>query len=195
MVEHRFLVGLPRGGGSVSLSWRLLPSDAPGVGFHVERDGERITAEPITDSTTWLDPSAAGRERTYRIHAVGGSESEAFTVDSSAERTKPARDIPLDDSIDAVPGLVVGDLSNDGKLGYVLRAVRGDQVWIIGYHHDGHLLWERNTNLPAAGGWDGSTLHVPLLCWDVNSDGRTEVVYHSGLSLAYGHTTIVGDIS
>lgn len=179
MPEHRFLVGLPQGDGAVSLAWRLLPSDAPDAAFHVERDGQRVTTQPITGSTTYIDLSAAGGMQRYRVRAVGGSASEEITVDPDAEKTKLARDIPLDNTIEAVPGLIVGDLSNDGKLGYVLRAVRGGQVWIIAYHHDGHLLWEQNTNLPAAGGWDGSTLHVPLLCWDVNADGRTEVVYHS----------------
>lgn len=162
MAEHRFLLGLPRIGGVVHLSWRLLPSDAPDVVFHVERDGEPITDEPISDSTNWLDSPPGGGKRRYRVRVGGGAVSEEITVDASAEGTNLARDIPLDDSITAVPGIVVGDVSNDGKLGYVLRAVRDGRVWIVAYHHDGDFLWERDTNLPAVGGWDGSTLHVPL---------------------------------
>lgn len=188
MAEHRFLLGLPRGGGVVHLSWRLLASDAPDVVFHVERDGERVTKESGSGATNWLDSPPGGGERRYRVRAVGGSASEEITVDASADATNLARDIPLDDSITAVPGIVVGDLSNDGKLGYVLRAVRDGRVRIVAYHHDGDFLWERDTNLPAVGGWDGSTLHVPLLCWDVNADGRTEVVYHSHVG-RYAHET------
>ncbi len=142
----------------------------------------------MTDSTNWLDAGASVGRRQYRVTAVHGGASEEVTVDASADATLLARDIPLDESIDDVPGIVIGDLSNDGKLGYVLRAVRGGQVWIVAYHHDGNVLWERNTNLPAAGGWDGSTLHVPLLCWDVNGDGRSEVVYHEHVG-RYPHET------
>ncbi len=188
MPEHRYLAGLPRGDGAVHLSWRLLASDAADVGFHVERDGERVTTEAVTDSTNWLNSDASGGQRRYRVTAVHGGASEEITVDASADATLLARDIALDESIDDVPGIVIGDLCNDGKLGYVLRAVRDGQVWIIAYHHDGGLLWERNTNLPMAGGWDGSTLHVPLLCWDVNADDRTEVVYHSHVG-NYPHET------
>jgi len=50
---------------------------------------------------------------------------------------------------------------------------------MFAYSHEGKLLWEIDTKLPTSGGWDGSTLHVPFLCWDINCDGRTEVAFHS----------------
>ncbi len=39
-------------------------------------------------------------------------------------------------------------------------------------------MWRSDTGLPARGGWDGGTLHCPFALWDVNGDGRVEVVYH-----------------
>jgi len=89
-----------------------------------------------------------------------------------------ALDLPLNPD-DVVQGIALGDLDGDRRMGYVLRSVRSGTVWISAYRHDGRRLWERDTRLPARGGWDGSTLHVPFLCWDVNGDGRTEVAFHT----------------
>ena len=74
---------------------------------------------------------------------------------------------------------MLGELNNDGRMGYVLRVSRAGTIWMCAYRHDGKALWEFDTRLPARGRWDGSTLHVPFLCWDVNGDGRTEVAFHS----------------
>lgn len=89
-----------------------------------------------------------------------------------------ALDIPLNPD-DAPPktGIALGELCNDGRIGYVLRVIRGKTIRMLAYGHDGRALWEIDTKLSPVGGWDGSTLHAPMLCWDVNGDGRTEVIF------------------
>ena len=166
------------------LSWRLLADDDPLAPFDVERrvgegdNWQRITPEPITDSTNFLDEAPQDRKYQYRITVPDGGVSEAVEVDAGAAATMLALDIPLNPD-DAPPGMgiALGELCNDGRIGYVLRVVRGKTIWMLAYRHDGKNLWEIDTKLPPAGGWDGSTLHVPFLCWDVNADGRTEVVF------------------
>jgi hypothetical protein len=178
---HRYLLALPRGDRKVFLSWRLRKGERRDLAFHVERRGEgeaweRVSAAPITDSTTFVDQAPEARAYDYRV--VAGDVSEVVSADAAAPPDIVARSIALDPEV-APAGLALGELTNDGRIGYAVRAVRAGQVWILAYDHDGALRWARDTRLPARGGWDGSTLHVPLLCWDVNGDGRTEVAFHT----------------
>jgi len=180
----RHLIALPRGQGKVFLSWRLLATDAPDAPFAVERrpaggqPWEKVTSAPIRDSTTYLDLTPGAAVYQYRVVSSAGPASERVTVDSGAAPTLEVLNVPLNPGDDPA-ALVVGDLENDGRLGYVIAARREGRVWIVAYSHDGRLLWEHNTRLPARGGWDGSAHHVPLLAWDLNGDGRTEVAFHS----------------
>jgi hypothetical protein len=182
--QQRYLVALPRGAQTIFLAWRLLGADRPDAPFHVERRSgpgdrwRRVSAEPIVDSTNFLDRAPEPRVYEYRVLAEGGVSSEIITADASAPATIVAVDAPLDPD-DTPEDIALGELTNDGRIGYVVRAQRAGTVWLVAYRHDGKLLWERDTRLPARGGWDGSARHVPLLCWDVNGDGRTEVAFHS----------------
>lgn len=180
---YRHLLALPRGERRVLLSWRLLRSDPPDTPFTVERrrgagDAWRpVSGAPITGSTCALDEAPEPETYEYRVVGPGGP-SETVRADAGAAASMHALDVPLDPE-EQVAGIALGDLENDGRLGYVLRATRGGTVWICAYSHTGQRLWARDTRLPAAGGWDGSTLHVPLLAWDLNGDGRTEVAFHT----------------
>jgi len=182
--QHRYLVALPRGEQNVFLSWRFLSTDSSDAPFHIERrrgSGEpwqRVTSKPILDSTTFVDVIPEAGTHQYRVIDVDGTSSETVEVAPSAPASMLALDVPLNPE-DTVEGIVLGCLNNDGRMSYVLRSTRAGTVWICAYGHDGKFLWEIDTCLPAHGGWDGSTLHVPFLCWDVNDDGRTEVAFHS----------------
>ena len=181
--KQRYLVALPRGEGAVFLAWRLLATDAPDTPFLVERrlpeagTWQPVTTGPITASTNYLDQAPTADRYQYRVKAVDGPASETVSVDAGAEASLIALDIPLNPA-DRPTWLVVGDLENDGRLGYVVGVKRAGTVWLVAYSHSGALLWEKNTNLPERGGWDGSAHHVPFLCWDLNGDGRTEVAVH-----------------
>ena len=181
--KHRYLAVLPRAEGSVFLSWRLLPDDPPDAPFQVERrrhgrDWERVAPAPITVSTSFLDQPPEPMIYTYRIVDGDGTPSETVDIRAGAEPTIAVVDAPLNPE-DRYDTAIVGDLTGDGLLGYVLRATRAGTVWLVACRHDGEFLWDLDTNLPARGGWDGSTLHVPILCWDLDGDGRDEIAFHS----------------
>ncbi|MDA1190781.1 MAG: hypothetical protein O3A46_03745 [Candidatus Poribacteria bacterium] len=176
----RYLVGLPRGKQRVFLSWRLLADDAPHEPFHVERlensGWKRVTTEAITGGTCFEETAPSREPHAYRVVDGAGAPSESVNVDPRAEATCGALDVPLNPD-DTFHALILGELENNGRMGYVLRTERHGTVWIVAYAHNGRHLWETDTRLPSVGGWDGSTLHVPFLCWDVNDDGRSEVVF------------------
>ena len=181
-VTHRFLAALPRGNGRVFLSWRLLPSDAGAEPFHVERGcggpWERVTSSPVIDSTSFQDLTPHPGAYDYRVIDGSGRESESAIVDSSAAASIAWVDQEIDLG-EAVQELIVGDITNNGQYGYIVRITRNNTIWFTAHRHDGRMLWEHDSRIPGRGGWDGSMNHAPYLCWDVNGDGRTELVTHA----------------
>lgn len=182
-IEHRYLAALPRGHGKVFLSWRLLAADAPAAPFTVERrqgdTWQPVADQAITQATSCLVQAPHTGLQEYRITGPHGTPSETVRVDAGAEPTCVVRRIPLDPQNEGYQSLVVGDLQNHGRLGYIVRSARGHTVRFTAYGHEGDFLWEHDTHLPARGGWDGSMHHVPFLAYDVNGDGRTEVAFHT----------------
>ena len=180
---HRTLVAVPQGGRQVFLAWRLLAEDAPEVAFHVERrepgsGWQRVGGGPVTDSTNWLDHTPEGARYEYRV-STGDQVSESVEVDSSLPKTNIAVRAPL-----RVPGVqcgrvCTGDLDGDGRMDFVVLCRDQGRIMLDAYRGDGEPMWRIDTGLPARGGWDGGTLHCPFALWDVNGDGRVEVVFHS----------------
>src|SRR4030095_14391669 len=80
-LQSRRLVTAPAGRGAVFVGWQLLPQDPADLGFHVYRSrrrdaaGDRITQQPIRDSTNFLDREATsgagpGARTYYRVRPV-----------------------------------------------------------------------------------------------------------------------------
>lgn len=64
----RGVVALPSGSG-VLISWRMLGDDPANISFNVYRNGSKITASPITNSTNYLDTSGT-TSAAYTVRAV-----------------------------------------------------------------------------------------------------------------------------
>ncbi|MCO8270528.1 hypothetical protein M1L60_07950 [Actinoplanes sp. TRM 88003] len=58
-----------RSGSNNLVSWRLLGTEAQGIGFNVYRAGTKLNSTPITASTNYLDPGAAANA-SYTVRAV-----------------------------------------------------------------------------------------------------------------------------
>lgn len=106
-----------------------------------------------------------------------------MTTPTPAKPATPAtpevlRSHPLPMDACTISGLAAGDLVGQGALDVVLRYGHAGSIHLAALAHDGRCLWTHDTGLPVVGGWDGASLHVPYLCWDVDGDGRTEVVLH-----------------
>ncbi|WP_189349738.1 rhamnogalacturonan lyase family protein [Zhihengliuella salsuginis] len=68
----------------VYVGWRLLGDDDAAAGFHVYRDGERITDAPITDSTNVVDPEGTA-ESIYRV-SLASAEDGADGKDNGKDK-------------------------------------------------------------------------------------------------------------
>ena len=179
---HRNVAAVRLEDGSVYLGWRLRSKDGPGTAFHVERrllggPWTRATERPVLTCTNWVNPGPVPQGTEYRVVSET-TESEAAVPAPGPLGAGVALRSPL-----RVPGrqcsaVCAGDLDNDGRTDFVVRSTDGDRLLLDAYRGDGRPLWRLDTHLPARGGWDGSTLHCPFALWDVNGDGRTEVVFH-----------------
>lgn len=191
----RFLTALPRGEGPLGkhrtyFAWRLFPTDRPNEPFHVERRRpgdawERRSLAPVTTSTDYVDLVADPDAYEYRV-TTPSTVSEPVSVDTGA----PATNLAFEFELQAIPQhfplkLAIGDLENDGRYGVVILESLGGRVVVCAYTLAGKLLWTHDTGLPDHGGWDGRMHHVPVAAWDVNHDGRTEVVFHRGPGLGF----------
>jgi len=192
--QPRRVVAAPAGGGAVYLSWQLLPGDPAAVGFHIYRSGrrdasgERVTTEPVRDSTNYLDRDAPQPARLYyRVRAVNaqgleGPPSEWAAVEPGGERTGLVAAFEATTRQGgATP--VFGDLDGDGILDAVLRLdnnIRemsrdpGVPVELEAVSSYGRSLWRRP--LVRHDQCFGSSSNVPVVVWDLNGDGKAEVI-------------------
>ncbi len=192
--QPRRLVAAEAPGGGVYLGWQLLASDPGNVGFHVYRSvrrdaaGVRITEEPVTDSTNFVDHEApAGRRIYYRVRPVlpDGSEGPPSEWAGIEPGAKPGNLVMrFEASVSrggAVP--VFGDLDGDGLLDVVLRLDNGIRemsrdpgvpVELEAFTSYGRFLWRR----PLV--WHdhcfGNANNVPVNVFDLDGDGKAEVI-------------------
>ena len=175
-------------GRSVHLSWRLLESDHPEIGFDLyRRTGDRdelLNRKPITATTDFTDTEPAEKAY-YRIVPRYGTRrlpaSAETEVDLAALRSgKPYTAIPV---TGRVGKLGVGDLDGDGEYDFVVRTpdtgvdpgVQGrhyDSVYTIAaYRRDGRKLWEYSLGE----GVEPGVWYSPFAVYDFDGDGRAEV--------------------
>src|SRR5690606_19505440 len=80
--------------GGVFLSWRWLGTEPKEIAFHVYRDGERITDDPISTSTNYLDPGGSPGSVYCVREVIGGVEGPA--CDPVRVWETPYLTVPLD---------------------------------------------------------------------------------------------------
>ena len=209
--SQRRLIAANAGDRKVFLSWNLLPGDAPNTGFHVYRTqyrhaaGERLTTEPITDSTNFLDSSPPGPRATqhtrgegpdqpdgearayYRVRAVGADGKEGPPSEWSG--VEPA---------EKKSGQIASFTPNTGGGGFTAAFgdIDGDGVTDAVFRLD-HGINERSVDpgvpveIEAITGYGksiwrrplvwwaqcfGSHNNSPVLCFDLDGDDKDEVV-------------------
>jgi hypothetical protein len=193
----------------VLVRWRLLGTDPDGIGFELYRDGERVTDDPITESTNYLDLDGTV-DATYAIEPVGAG------VDG--DRSDPVEvwddgylDVPLDrpDPVETPDGTVgnyrpndasVGDLTGDGSYDIVLKwdptnskdnAHDGytSPVYFDAYTLAGEHLWRIDMGRNVRAG----AHYTQFLVYDFDGDGRAEVAMKTGDGTVDGAGAVIGD--
>jgi rhamnogalacturonan endolyase len=193
----RGLVAVPAERG-VYLGWRLLAEDPEAVAFNVYRrlgstgPFQRITGEPLTDSTDYLDDRAPRGEVSYRIEALAGGKRLGgdCTVALNAGEAQSYLRVPMAGDYRARK-VCSGDLDGDGELELVIQQpdfntdpYQQPGYWkkspttykLEAYKLDGRMLWRYDM------GWaiEAGTWYAPYTVFDLDGDGRAEVYCKAG---------------
>lgn len=200
----RGAIVVPSAEGGQLIAWRQLAGDAPGLRFHVERDGRRLTREPVA-ATQWLDREGGGE---IRMIPVGGKPEKALRLGADGllriKLDRPADWTAADGShvpYEANDG-APADLDGDGQFEVVLKwqptnAKDNSQAGVTAptmidaYKLDGTKLWRIDLGRNIRSG----AHYTPFAVEDFDGDGRAELMIRTADGAVDGRGQVIGDAS
>ncbi len=193
----------------IYLSWRMLGLDPDSIAFNVYRDGKKVNVKPLTGSTNLLDAMGKADSK-YTIKAVLNgveqSATESFGVWQQQYLSVPLQKPADDYTKDGQPytynagDASVGDLDGDGKYEIVMLwspSISKDNsqagytgiVYMDAYKMDGTRLWRITLGKNIRAG----AHYSPFIVYDLDSDGRAEVMLKTADGTVDGQGTVIGD--
>ncbi|QKS45224.1 G-D-S-L family lipolytic protein [Paenibacillus cellulosilyticus] len=195
----------------VYVGWRMLGLDPDTIAFNVYRDGVKLNAKPITSSTNYFDASGTDQSQ-YRITQVLNN-IESPATKSFGVWSQQYLSIPLQKPADAYTkdgqpytysagDSSVGDLDGDGQYEIVMlwspsNAKDNSQagytgiVYMDAYRMDGTRLWRINLGPNIRAG----AHYSPFMVYDLDGDGKAEVVLKTADGTIDGQGKVIGDSS
>jgi rhamnogalacturonan endolyase len=217
-ISARYMENLGRGvvavrtdSSHVYVGWRMLGTEwGKNIGFHIYRDGVRITTSPITSSTNYTDTTTVND--TYSVSAViDGIEraaSEPVNVWSTNYLSVPLQvpaGVTTPDNVTcsySPNDCSVGDLDGDGEYEIVLKwdpsnskdnASSGytGNVYLDAYEMDGTQIWRIDLGRNIRAG----AHYTQFMVYDLDSDGKAEVACKTADATIDGTGIVIGDIN
>ena len=206
---NRGVVAVPTSATSAFVSWRLLGTDPDGVGFHLDRQTgadapTRLTTTPLTDRTNFTDTTFdPTRPNAYSVRpVVAGVEGEPgakFTLPADAP-VRPYLRVPLQTLPGHTPNdAAAGDLDGDGEYELVVKQEMSPRdnsqkgttgtTKLEAYRLDGTMLWRIDLGRNVREG----AHYTQLLVYDLDGDGRAEVVCKTADGTIDGVGKAIGD--
>nr|WP_243845327.1 fibronectin type III domain-containing protein [Microbacterium halimionae] len=193
------------------VAWRLLGTDPSEIAFHVYRDGERLTDEPIADSTNYLDADGTTESRYLITKVIGDvetTEGEDIAVQDASYLSVPLNKPADGYTKDGQPytysanDTSVGDVDGDGQYElfvkwYPSNAKDNSQagytgnVYLDAYRLDGTQLWRIDLGVNIRAG----AHYTHFMVYDLNGDGRAEVSVKTGDGTIDGLGQPIGNAS
>lgn len=205
-VKNRRVVAVPNSPGKITISWALLDSDTKNTRFNIYRlmgndrehntaignyrahNGTKINTEPVFN-TSYVDETDIheGSRYHYRIVTVEETGRESNPSDWAAITTGAdqypivVKFKPLFEKGGMSP--VFGDIEGYGKLNCVIRLDNGCTemsqdpgvpVQLEAFSYTGKSLWRKD--IAKHSNIFGSASNAPFNVWDMNGDGKDEVV-------------------
>lgn len=198
-------------GTGVFVSWRLLGTEGSNVSFNVYRDGTKVNASPITNSTNLQDASGTSSSK-YTVRAVvSGTEQAASAAASvwgnnylSVPLSVPAGGTTPDgvaytySANDASSG----DLDGDGEYELIVKWDPSNskdnsqsgytgEVFIDAYKLNGTRLWRISLGKNIRAG----AHYTQFMVYDLDGDGKAEVAMKTADGTKDGTGVVIGDAS
>jgi len=200
----RGVVAIPAESG-VFVSWRLLGTEARNTQFDVYRTENnstvKLNSKPLLNETNFLDKSA-DKAKNYIYFIKSDTRDQSVDRDSSqyTANQKPYFSIPLKTPPGYTPNDVsVADLDGDGDYEIILHQTgkshdnsqKGmtDPPIIQAYKMNGTFLWEINLGRNIREG----AHYTQFLVYDLDQDGKAEVVMKTADGSRDGKGKIIGD--
>lgn len=198
-------------GKGVFVSWRLFGNEGSNVSFNVYRDGTKVNASPITDSTNLQDANGTSSS-TYMVRAVvGGAEQAASApvgvwgnnylsvpLNVPAGGTTPDGVAYTYSANDAS----AGDLDGDGEYELIVKWDPSNskdnsqsgytgEVFIDAYKLNGTHLWRISLGKNIRAG----AHYTQFMVYDLDGDGKAEVAMKTADGTKDGVGAVIGDAS
>jgi rhamnogalacturonan endolyase len=195
----RGAVALAMPGGGCFISWRLLATDPEGIAFdlYAKRDAApiKLNSAPLTNATSFADPSSASSYEIRAIFPVGKEQAVAAVTASKISYLS----IPLKLPEGYTPNdASAGDLDGDGRYDIVLKSelrprdtaslgLTGDTI-LPGYDLDGKLFLTIHLGKNISEGQH----YTPFIVYDLDGDGLAEVAVKTADGTLDGQGTRIG---
>jgi uncharacterized protein YjdB len=214
--EHRRMEQLDRApvavqtGEGVYVGWRMLGTDEPSIAFNLYRDGVKVNAAPLVNSTNYLDETGQA-DSVYEIRPVLNGAELAARSETTSVWNAQYRDIPISKPADGVTpdggtytyranDASVGDLDGDGQYEIILKwdpsnAKDNSQsgytgnVYLDAYRMDGTFLWRVDMGRNIRAG----AHYTQFMVYDFDGDGRAEVAAKTADATVDGGGNVIGD--
>ncbi|MGM8362397.1 Ig-like domain-containing protein [Flavobacterium sp. ARAG 55.4] len=172
----------------VFLSWRMVGSDNPDVGFNLYKNGAKLNTTPITSSTNYVDPSGLVSD-VYKVEAIsssGNQTSPEVTVWPYAPSIEPGKPnvARLEIPIPAAPGpdyfagdMSVGDLDGDGQYELIFEwepTTHPENAYLEAIDLKGNSLWRISC------GPNTTYNSIAFMVYDLDGDGKAEIACKTG---------------
>ena len=210
----RGVVAIPLGEGRVYVSWRMLATDPDDISFNLYRQigaGKpvRVNKQPIVRTTDFVDEGVdLSQSVSYFVKPVvngrEGPPSEPFSLPANPPIRQyiaiPLKPLPNPQENFSVHRVGIGDLDGDGEYDFVVIRPAGGKdpsqvrpspatFKVEAYLRDGTFLWRMDL------GWniELGVHYFPLVVYDLDGDGRAEVICKTAEGTVFGDGTEIGD--
>ncbi|WP_373229470.1 OmpL47-type beta-barrel domain-containing protein [Cohnella sp.] len=192
----------------IYIGWRLLGLDQENITFNLYRDGVKLNASPIRDSTNFTDAEGTPQS-TYKVFAVLDGVEKAASSEFgvwqqnhlSVPLRKPADDVTKDGQpyTYSAGDASVADLDGDGKYEIVMlwnpsNAKDNSQggytgiVYMDAYKLDGTRLWRINMGPNIRAG----AHYTQFMAYDLDGDGKAEIAFKTADGTVDGQGNVIG---
>ena len=206
----RGLVAVQKTSNTIFLSWRFLGDDPSNIAFNVYRNGVKVNASPITNSTNYTDATSANNNiYTIKsiINGVEGTETAPVTVWAKSQLSVPIQ-IPPGGTVPdgrtytyTANDASVGDVDGDGEYEIILKweptlsnqnsgGYSGKQIFDC-YKLDGTKLWRIDLGINVNSG----SHYNPFMVYDFDGDGKAEIIMRTADGTIDGQGVVIGNAS